>query len=312
MKLGIYGPSGSGKTFTSLLIAEGLANASGKRVAYIDTERGTDFYAKDVPERTVHPEAFDFDGLYTRSLTEMLREVQKLGNEHGVIVLDSITHAWEAAIAAYGGKQTSAGTIPFHAWGKIKKPYKELVNFLMNCPQHVIICGRQGNEYETDEEDGELKKTGVKMKAEGETPYEPHILIRMEIIREKNGVQSVQALIEKDRTGILAGKIFKQPSFDDLCKPILPLLGETQAQIPTEDETAAVDAAELEKLEREREAESDRLAQKFCARIDLAETVDALKDVGKELTPDVKKRMLPAHVTALRNRYQDRERALGA
>jgi pantothenate kinase-related protein Tda10 len=46
LKIGIYGPPGSGKTFTSLLIAEGLGKISGKRVAYVDTERGTDFYAQ--------------------------------------------------------------------------------------------------------------------------------------------------------------------------------------------------------------------------------------------------------------------------
>ncbi len=66
LKMGIYGPPGSGKTFTSLLIAEGLGVTSGKRVAYVDTERGTDFYCKDVPSRAVHPQAFDFDALYTR------------------------------------------------------------------------------------------------------------------------------------------------------------------------------------------------------------------------------------------------------
>jgi pantothenate kinase-related protein Tda10 len=38
LKLGLYGPAGSGKSFTSLLIAEGLARHTGKRVAYVDTE----------------------------------------------------------------------------------------------------------------------------------------------------------------------------------------------------------------------------------------------------------------------------------
>ena len=52
LKVGLYGPAGSGKTFTSLLIAEGLARHAGKRVAYIDTEQGTAFYAQVVPART--------------------------------------------------------------------------------------------------------------------------------------------------------------------------------------------------------------------------------------------------------------------
>ena len=37
----VYGPPGSGKTYTTLMQATGLAEACGKRIAYVDTERGT-------------------------------------------------------------------------------------------------------------------------------------------------------------------------------------------------------------------------------------------------------------------------------
>ena len=70
LKMGIYGPPGSGKTFTTLQYAERLAEVSGKRVAFVDTERGTDFYVHKNKARKVHPEAFDFDAIYTRSLAE--------------------------------------------------------------------------------------------------------------------------------------------------------------------------------------------------------------------------------------------------
>jgi hypothetical protein len=232
--MGLYGPPGSGKTFTSLLLAEGLGALTKKRVAYIDTERGTDFYCQAVPTRAVHPEAFDFDALYTRSLTETLSAVRSLKpEEHGVIVLDSVTHLWEAAMAAYAGRQTSIGTIPMHAWGKIKKPYKDLMALLLSLPMHVLICGRQKTVYAEDEETEELKATGVTMRAEGETPYEPHILIRMESMRPKktNEVAQIFAYAEKDRTGVLSGRSFQNPSFETLCKPLLGLLGSVQAQI---------------------------------------------------------------------------------
>src|SRR6188768_3636821 len=88
IKMGIYGPPGAGKTFTSLLLAEGLAALSGKRIAYVDTEHGTDFYCKAVKNRAAHPEAFDFDAIYTRSLTEVLAAVKGLKpSEHGVIIV---------------------------------------------------------------------------------------------------------------------------------------------------------------------------------------------------------------------------------
>jgi pantothenate kinase-related protein Tda10 len=63
LKMALYGPAGSGKTFTSLLLAEGLARHTGKRVAFCDTEYGTAFYGQDVAQRAVHPQAFDFEVL---------------------------------------------------------------------------------------------------------------------------------------------------------------------------------------------------------------------------------------------------------
>jgi len=310
LKMGIYGPPGAGKTFTALLLAEGLAAFSKKRIAYVDTEHGTDFYCQKVPTRAVHPEAFDFDAIYTRALTEVSASVRALDEkEYGVVIIDSITHLWEAARAAYDGRQTKIGTIPMQAWGKIKKPYKDLMAYLLSSPMHVIICGRQGVEYETDEETDELKAIGVKMKAEGETPYEPHILIRMEAVKPKktNETATIIAYAEKDRTGILSGRSFVNPTFETLCAPLMGLLGDKQAKMETGDESAVIDAEQLAKQDKDRDNESTGLLRDLKARIDLVKDAKALKDIGKEITPQVKARMLPAHVAELREHYQVRE-----
>jgi RecA/RadA recombinase len=93
LKLGLYGPASSGKSFTALLISEGLAQHTGKRVAYIDTEFGTAFYGQTVPQRGVHPDRFDFDVLHTKSITEVLAALKQLDlDHHGVLVVDSISH----------------------------------------------------------------------------------------------------------------------------------------------------------------------------------------------------------------------------
>lgn len=313
LKMGLYGPPGSGKTFTALLLAEGLGKITGKRVAYIDTERGTDFYCQAVPTRAVHPDAFDFDALYTRAISEVLASVRAIDTTtHSVLVLDSVTHLWEAAMSAYGGKLTKIGTIPMHAWGKIKKPYKDLMAFMLASPMHVIICGRQKTVYEEDGETEELKSVGVTMRAEGETPYEPHILIRMESIKPKktNEVATIIAYAEKDRTGVLSGRSFLNPSFDSLCKPLLGLLGDKQARMATGDESAAQDAEALGEQERAREAESAELLRNLKARLDLAKSGEDVKAIGKEISPQLKAKMLPAHVAELREHYQARESAL--
>src|SRR5262249_47895225 len=122
LKIALFGPAGSGKTFTALLLAEGLARHTGKRVAVCDTEQGTAFYGPDVPQRSVHPTAFDFDVLHSRSITEVLGAVRSLDPaKHGVLVVDSITHLWDACKAAYAGKLTRHGAIPFNAWTAVKR-----------------------------------------------------------------------------------------------------------------------------------------------------------------------------------------------
>jgi hypothetical protein len=199
-----------------------------------------------------------------------------------------------------------------HAWGKIKKPYKELMAILLSSPMHVLLCGRQGTEYATDDETDEIKAVGVKMKAEGETPYEPHILIRMESERKKGkGEGTIAAFVEKDRTGVLAGKVFQMPTFDMLCAPILPLLGGTQARVPTEDETAATDAVALSDADRAKQERSEQLYRDAAAMFDLAKTPEELEKSSKNVTKDMKSEMVPAHVTQLREKYLERSKALG-
>lgn len=303
LKLGLYGPQGSGKTFTALLIAEGLAKLTGKRIAFVDTEHGTDFYCQNVPQRKVHPDAFDFDAIYTRSLTEVLSEVRKLkAEQYGCIVVDSMTHLWEAARASYTGPTAKGGQIPFHAWGNIKKPYKDLMTHLLNLNMHVIICGRQGNDFQKDEDTGELTMVGYKMKAEGETPYEPHILMRMEVVRK--GEQShIRAFAEKDRTGILQGQSIINPTFDSIAKPLLGLLGGKQAHIPTEDEVSAQDAEALREQEDSRVRESKETLRKFKARFDLCDDEKSLDAVSKEITAALKQKMVTSDVQELRESF---------
>ncbi len=303
LKIAVFGAPGSGKTFTALLIAEGLAKLTGKRVAFVDTEHGTDFYVQNIPDRSVHPDPFDIDCLYTRSLAEVYQAVRSLSpDEYCCVVIDSVTHLWEAAKGSFRGKLTSAGTIPMHGWAQIKRPYKELENYLMNSPLHVLLLGRQGVDYQEDEESGELKALGFKMKAEGETPYEPNLLIRMEATRAGKGRPSIiTAVAEKDRTGILAGRVIEWPDFDSIAKPILGALsGDEQAHIDSADEARSKDVEAMDDLDRSRAHQSAELRKNFAARYQLAQNWQEVEEIGKLITPDVKAKMTTDDLTSLR------------
>jgi len=271
-KSSCYGPAGSGKTYTTLLQATGLAEACGKRIAYVDSERGTDFYT----------EKFDFDAIYTQSLADVTEAVESLDpSVHGVIVIDSISHLWDAAMNAYEGKRTkneSANGIPMHAWGGIKKPYKNLIRWLMDCPFHVFILGRQKNVFEDDEK-GQMKKVGVCMRAEGETPYECHICCRMEARQSASdsSKSTYFAIYEKDRTGLLAGRTFANPSFKTI-ECVLPLLnGTEQARSENPEDVVAKDSALLDKEEEAKEKKSTEIL-KACQ--DLVDKANDMKELG--------------------------------
>jgi hypothetical protein len=278
LKIGEYGESGSGKTFTALLFAEWLAAQEKKRVAFVDTERGSDFYARTIKERAVHPAAFDFDALYTRSLHETIEAVEELDSSvYGVLVIDSITHLWEAAKEAYAGKLTSKGGIPVQAWGEIKKPYKRLMSLFLDGDFHAIVCGREGVMMETDA-DGESKVVGKRMKSEGETPYEPHILLRFHPMREENtGLYIPSLFCEKDRSGILTGKTIQMPTAEILAPIYSYLTPGAQGKVGSLEDAAAKDAARAEEKEEKKQAEREALYDAIRRSILNAETVEALK-----------------------------------
>lgn len=303
LKMAMYGPSGSGKTFTALLIAEGLA--AGKRVALVDTEQGSLFYAQPVPARKAHPDAFDFEVLHSRSITEVLAALHRLDcSRHGVVVIDSVTHLWDSCKNAYLGRTTRNGVIPMHAWTQIKRPYKELMHWVLSSPVHVILCGRQGVEYGEDESSGELTCLGYKMRAEGETAYEPDLLLRLESRRQPGRSVSVPvAHVEKDRTGVLAGQSIEWPGFESVARPLLGLLGGTPVELPTEEEVSVRDAEALARAESDRRRRSAELASRTIERFGSAASSQELGKLGQELTATVKAQLLPADLERVRQAY---------
>lgn len=295
-KAALYSKQGRGKTLTSLLWAEGLSLRDKKRIAYIDTELGTDFYTKDISERKVHPKAFDFDRLVTRSIMEAVEAVESLDtNEYSVVVIDSITHLWEAAQAAYTGPRMSNGGIPIQAWQNIKKPYKKLMSLFLDGNFHAILCGREGVQMEKDE-DGEMEVVGAKMKAEGETPYEPHILGRMQHRCDEAGNNNiVTVFFEKDRSGILAGRTFDWPNYQTIEPVVAYLTGTKQGTLGSVEETAEKDAAAQARAEEQKTKERESLFKQIRTALENARTIDELKSAW-DLTKGKKTKLADSYV----------------
>src|SRR5712692_5569734 len=141
------------------------------------------------------------------------------------------------------------------------------MNLLLSSPVHVLICGRQGNDFAEDQDSGELKNLGYKMRAEGETAYEPDVLLRLESHKaDRKKAAVMMAHVEKDRSGILAGTSIAWPTFDNTARALLGLLGTTQAAVPSDDEVGQQDAEALARQDTEREEGSVELAAEYVTR----------------------------------------------
>ncbi len=81
------------------------------------------------------------------------------------------------------------------------------------------MCGRAGYEftdYKDDNGKRQIEKTGTKMKTEGETGFEPSLLVFMEQIEDlRTNIVRHQATVQKDRSALLDGAKIINPGFAD-------------------------------------------------------------------------------------------------
>lgn len=221
LKIAFEGFAGGGKTYTMAQLAAGLHKRIGstKPIVVFDTEEAAKFLKRFFDEQGIRV-------LHKRSRTladliETMRRCREGASD--ILMIDSITHVWENFLQAYAQKlKRKEGRFQFQDWGVIKPTWKaDFSDPFVRDPYHCLMTGRAGFEYETEiDEDGkkELFKSGIKMKVEGETAYEPDLLVLMSrhedvIGREKRVWR--EATIVKDRSTLIDGKTFSNPSFAD-------------------------------------------------------------------------------------------------
>jgi hypothetical protein len=249
LKMGLLGFAGSGKTKTAALTAIGLVlyarekkiEYADKPVMFLDTETGSDWVRPD----------FDRAGIplmvaKTRAFVDLLTAVEEAQKSGSLLLIDSISHYWKELCDSYSrqkAKQFKQATyrLQFQDWGYLKGEWGKFTDAFINSPLHIILAGRAGYEYdyfENDEGKKELEKTGVKMKAEGEMGYEPSLLVLMERNQKIEGGSVVaswrEATVLKDRSTLLDGKVFTDPTFRNFMPHIAMLnLGGKQLGVDT-------------------------------------------------------------------------------
>jgi hypothetical protein len=197
LRAAMYGPSGAGKTYTALSIASGM----GKKIALIDSERGS---------ASKYADRFDFDVVDLEKNTvdeycEFIDEAAKAGYE--VLIIDSMSHAWETlcdevqliADAKYKGNYWAA-------WSEGTPMQKKLVNALVSYPGHIIATMRSKTEWQTGGGEGSKSRpVRVGLAPEQGKGIEYEFDILFEITPEHI------ATIIKDRTGKFQDMIKEKP-----------------------------------------------------------------------------------------------------
>ena len=280
LKATFQGKAGSGKSRTATELACYVRNffKSTKPIAFFDTEKGSDYLQPLIEKRTGQKPL----RVKSRAFSDLMQVVQEcIDGAADVLVVDSITHVWRELQESYLASINKNAKYPKKRMDiqdimRVKQLWQPWADVFVNANLHILVCGREGAEYGTqeDEETGkrELVQVGQKMKVEGEFAYEGSLMIAMEalqnpskIVKKKRGFNTFterearnvvnMATIIKDRFDVINGKTFEMPGGEDFLPYLEQLRPGTDRPVDTGLNTFgkiadAVNAYDQEKRER--------------------------------------------------------------
>lgn len=224
IKASIGGFAGSGKTFTATQFIIGCYKDMKikKPLLLIDNEKGSRFLIPIFEKAGIKTLVKD-----TVKLADVLQAMDYLeSGEIGFLFIDTLTKVWVDYVRDYR-KNSRKPFMTLQDWGKILPAWQEeFSDRFVNAEGNFVFTGRGGFEYEKEEDvkdaegnvtaKGQFVKSGVKMKLAGETPFEPDLNIWMELSQKMIGKRPVQirtATIFKDRSNLIDGKVFDNPTY---------------------------------------------------------------------------------------------------
>lgn len=189
LRLLLEGASGSGKTYSALLIAKTM----GKKIAVIDTEKGS----ASLYDKLANFDTCELTPPFTpEKYIEAIKEAEKAGYE--VLIIDSITHEWSGK----GGcldLQTGLGG-RYQDWAKVTPRHNAFIDAILQSNLHIIATARTKTDYEMTESNGKKKveKVGLKTEQRDGLDFEFTLVFRI----NENHIASAT----KDRTSLFNGK----------------------------------------------------------------------------------------------------------
>lgn len=240
IKAAFAGFAGGGKSTTATDFVIGAYRDFGytKPVLIIDNEKGSRFLIPRFKQAQIQAMLKD-----TTNVADVLTAIELLNaGEISFLFIDTLTKVWYRYVRDYLEKNKRT-FMELQDWGKILPKWQETFSDkFVSAHGSILFTGRGGFEYEKEEDvrdevtgkvkKGQFIKSGVKMKMAGETPFEPDLNIWMEREQEIKPSGEIivwrEAQIMKDRSGLIDGKTFKNPTYEDF-RPFVQFLVDVQA-----------------------------------------------------------------------------------
>ena len=157
LRMALDGPSGAGKTYTGLLSAFALAEATGARVAVIDTEHAS---ASKYSDLFPPFDVLELDTFSPETYTEAIGLAAKAG--YGVLLIDSLSHAWDGvggALEMVDKASARSQGNSYTAWKDVTPVHRAMVEAILQSGCHIIVTMRSKMEYVLQEETNRQGKT---------------------------------------------------------------------------------------------------------------------------------------------------------
>ena len=295
--VGVAGGTGSGKTFSAMRLASGIA--SGKSFAVIDTEANR---AKHYADQF----RFDHGSLEPPFRPAAYSEAIKAADEAGypVIVVDSVSHVWagdggildwqeEELTRMAGDNYKRREACKMASWIKPKMEHKRMVQRLLQVHAHIILCfraeekiemkRRSDGKIEVVPKEGPTGKGGWMPVCEKSLPFE--LTASFLLLADEPGIPQPIKLQEQHRDIFTKGKKIDEDAGKRIAEWALP---------------NAID-----------ELKSREIMDDYLERLKLCTDKEEVADLGKQITPALKKKMLASHVDQLRKSFLEVHKSLG-
>ena len=213
----------------------------------IDTERGSaSKYVGESPDGI--PWAFDVLNLTQFSpekYTEAINAAGRLG--YAVLVIDSLSHAWEGAGGALEMKQRAGES--WSAWRNITPIHNRMVDAILQSPCHVITTMRSRMEYVQETDD----RGRITIRKVGLSPIQrPGMEYEFDLVCDIDWAHILT--VSKSRCSAVADVKTEKPGAEFM-RPVIEWLssGAVETPVITEHVMTGVEASEPTALSNERE-----------------------------------------------------------